>query len=205
MRTAMVLAACLGARGDSSVLHGDALDSDQNASPSSSVSSGEAGRRRGFHFSYSNAVIKYVTFRMPGPNRVRDKKVGGTDKSEESLLSKLLVYFTTSCSIKSLALANPAELAAAATKISKGHGSHGYRKSVKLCQLLCNRQTRQCSGLHRSQNLDTGHPRRSSCTGLFDQERQSRQDVRCPYGHSRYEHLQLVCTAGGGLAFDAYR
>ena len=132
-RSAMVRAACLGAPGDRSVPHGDALDSDQEASPSSSVSSGEAGSRRGFHFSYSNAAIKYVTARLPGPNRVRDKKIGGTEKSEESLLSKLLVFFTTSCSIKSLALANPAELAAAATKISaefeplKGNG---YRKAV---------------------------------------------------------------------------
>ena len=119
------------------MLHGDALDSDQDASPSSSVSSGEAGSHRGFHFSYSNAAIKYVTVRMPGPNRVRDKKIGGTEKSEESLLSKLLVFFTTSCSIKSLALANPAELAAAATKNSanleplKGHG---YAKLSSMVQ-----------------------------------------------------------------------
>ena len=41
-RSALVRAACLGARGDRSVVYGDALDSDsdQNASPSSSVSSG---------------------------------------------------------------------------------------------------------------------------------------------------------------------
>ena len=83
-RSAMVRAACLGARGDRSVLRGDALDSDQDASPSNSVSSGKAGRRRGFHFSYSNTAIKYVTVRMPGPNSVRDEEIGGTEKSEES-------------------------------------------------------------------------------------------------------------------------
>ena len=64
------------------------------------------GRSRDFHFSFSNTAMKYVTVRIAGPNRVQDAKIGGTEKSEASLLSKLLVMFTTSCSIKSLALAN---------------------------------------------------------------------------------------------------
>ena len=133
-RLAMVRDACLGARGDRSVLHCDTLDSGQNSLSGSSASSGAVSSRRSFSHSYSNVAMAHITVKLPGPNRIRDEDCGGTEKSEASLLCKLYVFFTTNCSIKSLAVANPAELAAAATKINAEFEPlkrYSYRKAVK--------------------------------------------------------------------------
>lgn len=111
----------------------DANALDPNAPPSSVSSAGGRSSRRGSHHSYSNCALTSVQVTIPGPNRPRGGTTGGTEKSDSSLLGKVMVFFTSNASIKNLAYANPAELAAAATTVRAEFAprkGYGYRTAT---------------------------------------------------------------------------